>query len=116
MTTTIDKARKLIASNPQHAVAAAREFERLHRANPNDSGYRRIYWELQRQVDQQYPITRPERVDPPAEAWDDEDHEFWSTDPWTRFDMAYSRARTQLGWVNARIIVSELQQAGQDII
>lgn len=112
----IDDVRALIAKNPQHAVKAARQFERLHRADPDNSGYRRVYWELQRQVDSQHPITRPVEVDPPTAAWDDEQHPFWTTDPWTVWDTAYGRMRQELGWVNARVTVSALQKQGQDII
>ena len=68
----IDKVRALIAKNPQHAVTAAREFEALYKAHPDHSGYRRVYFELQQQINSQYPITRPAIVEPPAEAWDDE--------------------------------------------
>ena len=106
MTATLDKVRELIGNNPQHAVPAARKFEKLHRDNPDDRGYRLVFWELQRQVGKLYPITRPMEVDPPADAWGNEHHEFWTSDPWTRFDMAYARMRCEFGWINARVIVS----------
>mgnify|MGYP000334805446 CR=1 FL=1 len=112
----IDKVRALIAKNPQHAVTAAREFEALYKAHPDHSGYRRVYFELQQQINSQYPITRPAIVEPPAEAWDDESHAYWTTDPETRWSAAYARMGDKLGWVNARMIVSELQRKGQDII
>lgn len=115
-TDTMDRVKKLVGDNPQHAVPAARKFEQLHRSNPDDRGYRLVFWELQRQVDKLYPITRPVEVDPPDDAWGNEDHVFWKSDPWTVWDMTYARMRRELGWINARMIVSELQQAGQDLI
>ncbi|MBB3752548.1 hypothetical protein FHT44_005060 [Mycolicibacterium sp. BK634] len=114
--TALDTVRKLVAANPRHAVTAAKQFEKLYREDPNHAGYRQIYWELQRQVDEQFPITRPVEIDPPDEAWDDESHPFWSTDPWTLFDMTFNRLRDEMGWVEARVHVSNLQRAGQDII
>lgn len=113
---TIEQVRKLIAGNPEHLITAALKFEKMYLADIDDVGVRRVHFELQRALMDAYPLVRPAYVEPANEAWDDETHVFWTTDPATVWDMVYDRIADQVGRTQARLYVHKMQQAGKDLI
>ncbi len=113
---TMTQVRNLIKNNPEHAVTDGVKFEQMHKANPDDSGIRRVYFELRRQVYALHPVAMPDEVDPPAEAWDDNSHPFWASDPFTVWEAAYMKLSHQYGHINTRVIVSKYQADGKDLI
>lgn len=115
--TAMDKIRKLIDAHPEHLLPSARTFEQLYRCNPDDSGYRRVYFELSRRVGERYPLKRPEWIDPPNDDYESPEFEQWATtDPCQRWSDTFDRITRERGSVNGHMYVYELQQAGKDII
>ena len=111
---TRNQLRRDITNYPRHQlITAANDFERRLRAAPNDRGIRIVYFELSREIRNRFPITRPTYVEPPATAWTDHAHPYWSTDPETVFAAEYDKLANTIGRINAIITVSEMQQRGQ---
>lgn len=65
--TAWQKANALMDTTGVHLERAATDFEALYKDNPNDSGVRRIYFELSRRISAKYPIARPQPTEAPNE-------------------------------------------------
>ncbi|WP_280185316.1 MULTISPECIES: hypothetical protein [Nocardia] len=103
---TMEKVIALIKANPAHLAEATADFEHRHRADPSDVGIRRVYFALLGEFNSRYPIEqfRPAEVEPPEEAWTDEAHPFWTTDPFTVWEAKRRALAEQLGgWTAAHL-------------
>ncbi|WP_331761071.1 hypothetical protein OG225_43270 (plasmid) [Nocardia sp. NBC_01377] len=88
-----------IDNNPAVLPDVVADFERRWRNDPRDVETRRIYFALRTILEQRFPIDqyRPDHVETPTEAEDDQDHPFWTTDPFTIWDSRYRALARQLG-------------------
>lgn len=94
---------------------AATDFEALYKANRDDSGVRRIYFELSRRISEKYPLARPQATEPPNDDPDSDEFKAWFVnDPECRWECGYRAITQDLGQIQARIIVSRSQQNGAD--
>lgn len=116
-TTAWQKATALIDANDVHLERAATDFEALYKDNPNDSGVRRIYFDLSRRISEKYPVSRPQATEPPNEDPDSHEFQAWFVnDPESRWECGYQAVVKELGSIQARIIVSRCQQDGADLV
>ncbi|MFA4085262.1 hypothetical protein ONA92_26570 [Mycobacteroides salmoniphilum] len=111
------KATALMDANGVHLERAATDFEALYKDNPNDSGVRRIYFELSRRISAKYPVSRPQPTEPPNEDPDSNEFQAWYVnDPESRWECGYRAVVQELGSIQARIIVSRSQHGGADLV
>lgn len=111
------KANALMDANGVHLERAATDFEALYKDNPNDSGVRRIYFELSRRISAKYPLTPPQPTEPPNEDPDSPEFQTWfHNDPESRWESGYRAVVQELGSIQAHIIVSRSQQNGADLV
>lgn len=96
----------------QQVNLAASAIEALWHDNPRDSGVRRTFYALRHWVESNYRLTMPPMVDPPEAAWEDDGHEFWSTDPLVQWQSDFDALRRELGgWAAAHFHTYHSQQA-----
>lgn len=111
------KATALMDATSVHLERAATDFEALYKANPNDSGVRRIYFELSRRISEKYPLIKPQATEPPNEDPDSAEFKTWfANDPECRWECGYRAVEQDLGSIQARIIVSRSQKDGADMV
>ncbi|MDM2402059.1 hypothetical protein PP613_23280 [Mycobacteroides abscessus] len=111
------KVNALVDTIGVHLERAATDFEALYKANPNDSGVRRIYFELSRRISEKYPVSKPQATDPPNDDPDSDDFKTWLVnDPECRWECGYRAITQDIGQIQARIIVSRNQQKGVDLV
>lgn len=112
---TWQKVNALLDANGVHLERAATDFEALYKTNINDSGVRRIYFELSRHISEKYPLSKPQATEPPND--DPDEFKTWLVnDPQCRWELGYRAVVDELGSVQARIIVSRSQQSGTDLV
>lgn len=111
------KATALMDATGVHLERAATDFEALYKANPNDSGVRRIYFELSRRISEKYPLSKPQATEPPNDDPDSAEFKTWFVnDPECRWECGYREVVDELGSIQAHIIVSRSQRDGADLV
>ncbi|SKH86592.1 hypothetical protein [Mycobacteroides abscessus] len=114
---TWQKVNALMDTIGVHLERAATDFEALYKSNINDSGVRRIYFELSRRISEKYPVSKPQATEPPNDDPDSEEFKEWLVnDPECRWECGYREVVQELGSIQARIIVSRNQQRGVDLV
>jgi hypothetical protein len=115
--TAWQKATAFIDTIGVHLESAATDFEALYKSNINDSGVRRIYFELSRRISEKYPLSKPQATEPPNDDPDSDEFKAWFlNDPECRWECGYRQVVDELGSIQARIIVSRSQRDGADLV